>query len=86
MRPSPTPFSFFFLADTDTDDTALRRTLQSLAYGKKRVLRKVPARKDVHDGGVFQFNADFVVAFRVHINSTQIKETVRPLPHFKFSN
>ena len=62
-----------------TEDADLRRTLQSLACGKKRVLRKVPVGKDVNDGDVFQFNADFTdAAFRVHINSIQVKETVRP--------
>ncbi|KAI0785913.1 Cullin family-domain-containing protein [Abortiporus biennis] len=61
---------------TRIDDAELRRTLQSLACGKKRVLRKHPLGKDVHDGDVFHFNADFVdPAYRVHINSIQVKET-----------
>jgi cullin 4 len=40
------------------------------------VLKKQPAGKDVNDGDVFLFNADFTdTAFRVHINSIQVKET-----------
>lgn len=58
----------------------LRRTLQSLACGKKRVLRKQPLGKDVNDDDVFYFNPDFTdPAHRVHINSIQVKETVRVL-------
>ena len=50
--------------------------MQSLACGKKRVLRKQPHGKDVNDDDVFVFNADFTdPAFRVHINSIQVKET-----------
>lgn len=60
------------------EDGELRRTLQSLACGKKRVLKKQPSGKDVNDGDLFLFNADFTdAAFRVHINSIQVKETVR---------
>ena len=60
------------------DDSELRRTLQSLAAGKKRVLKKRPTGKDVNDDDVFIFNADFTdPAYRVHINSIQVKETVR---------
>ncbi|KAL1738064.1 hypothetical protein HDZ31DRAFT_78664, partial [Schizophyllum fasciatum] len=56
------------------DDDELRRTLQSLACGKKRVLIKVPPGKDVRDGDVFQFNADFADnQRRVHINTIQAK-------------
>lgn len=60
------------------DDAELRRTLQSLALGKKRVLRKVPMGKEVNDDDVFHFNADFTdPRYQVHINSIQVKETVR---------
>lgn len=60
------------------EDSELRRTLQSLACGKKRVLKKQPPGKDVNDGDLFLFNTDFAdTAFRVHINSIQVKETVR---------
>ncbi|KAI0078540.1 Cullin-domain-containing protein [Panus rudis PR-1116 ss-1] len=61
---------------TRIEDGELRRTLQSLACGKKRVLRKQPLGKDVHDDDVFHFNADFTdPAYRVHINTIQVKET-----------
>ncbi|THH31569.1 hypothetical protein EUX98_g2606 [Antrodiella citrinella] len=61
---------------TGIEDGELRRTLQSLALGKKRVLKKQPMGKDVLDTDVFVFNADFVdAAHRVHINSIQVKET-----------
>ncbi len=65
-----------------TEDAELRRTLQSLACGKKRVLKKLPAGKDVNDEDVFHFNLDFTdPQFRVHINSIQVKETVRTTVH-----
>ncbi|PCH33173.1 Cullin-domain-containing protein [Wolfiporia cocos MD-104 SS10] len=61
---------------TRMDDAELRRTLQSLALGKKRVLRKTPVGKDVNDGDVFSFHADFTdPRYAVHINSIQVKET-----------
>ncbi|KAJ8515287.1 hypothetical protein ONZ45_g7267 [Pleurotus djamor] len=59
------------------DDDELRRTLQSLACGKLKVLKKVPHGKDVGDRDVFKFNADFSDArAKVHINSIQAKVTV----------
>ncbi|KAI0344167.1 Cullin-domain-containing protein [Trametopsis cervina] len=61
---------------TQMEDGELRRILQSLACGKKRVLKKQPPGKDVNDGDIFFFNADFTDhAYRVHINSIQVKET-----------
>jgi len=61
------------------DDAELRRTLQSLACGKKRVLQKRPAGKDVCDGDVFEFNDAFTDSHtKVHINTIQVKETVCP--------
>ncbi|KAH9836648.1 Cullin-domain-containing protein [Rhodofomes roseus] len=61
---------------TRMDDAELRRTLQSLALGKKRVLRKAPMGKEVDDDDVFHFNADFTdPRYQVHINSIQVKET-----------
>jgi len=59
------------------DGAELRRTLQSLACGKKKVLRKVPPGRDVGDGDVFRFNADFEdPRAKVHINSIQAKVSV----------
>lgn len=58
-------------------DADLRRTLQSLACGKKKILRKDPAGRDVNDTDVFRFNAGFQdERYHVHINSIQSKETV----------
>ncbi|KIL57743.1 hypothetical protein M378DRAFT_188384 [Amanita muscaria Koide BX008] len=56
------------------DDAELRRTLQSLACGKKRVLKKIPPGRDVNDGDSFRFNPDFDDPRpKVHINSIQAK-------------
>jgi len=55
----------------------LRRTLQSLACGKKKVLKKVPPGRDVDDDDVFRFNADFMdPRSKIHINSIQAKVSV----------
>ncbi|KIM81855.1 hypothetical protein PILCRDRAFT_821213 [Piloderma croceum F 1598] len=61
---------------TGMEDKELRRTLQSLACGNKKVLKKRPVGKDVGDEDVFYFNADFTdPRAKVHINSIQSKET-----------
>ncbi|KAI0249475.1 Cullin-4B [Lactifluus subvellereus] len=61
---------------TDIEDAELRRTLQSLACGKKKVLKKRPAGKDVNDEDVFLFNDAFEdPRAKVHINSIQVKGT-----------
>jgi hypothetical protein len=55
----------------------LRCTLQSLACGKKKVLKKRPVGKEVNDEDVFVFNNAFDdPRAKVHINSIQVKETV----------
>lgn len=60
-----------------TEDSELRRTLQSLACGKARVLHKTPKSKDVEDGDKFSCNDDFKhKLFRIKINQIQMKETV----------
>uniref|UniRef100_A0AAQ4NVI4 Cullin 4B n=1 Tax=Gasterosteus aculeatus aculeatus TaxID=481459 RepID=A0AAQ4NVI4_GASAC len=62
---------------TGIEDSELRRTLQSLACGKARVLHKVPKSKDVEDGDKFSCNDDFKhKLFRIKINQIQMKETV----------
>ncbi|XP_059323103.1 cullin-4A isoform X2 [Ammospiza nelsoni] len=62
---------------TGVEDSELRRTLQSLACGKARVLIKNPKGKDVEDGDKFIFNGDFKhKLFRIKINQIQMKETV----------
>lgn len=63
-----------------TEDSELRRTLQSLACGKARVLTKIPKSKDVEDGDKFSCNDDFKhKLFRIKINQIQMKETVQVL-------
>ncbi|KAJ8348761.1 hypothetical protein SKAU_G00273500 [Synaphobranchus kaupii] len=62
---------------TGIEDSELRRTLQSLACGKARVLSKIPKSKDVEDGDKFSCNDDFRhKLFRIKINQIQMKETV----------
>lgn len=62
------------------EEGELRRTLQSLACGKARVLNKNPRGKDVEDGDRFNFNDDFKhKLFRIKINQIQMKETVKIL-------
>ena len=60
------------LADID-----LRRTLQSLACGKQKVLKKKPVGPDVNDSDTFYFNDDYTnPRYQVKIDSIQVKETV----------
>uniref|UniRef100_A0A4W3I850 Cullin-4B n=1 Tax=Callorhinchus milii TaxID=7868 RepID=A0A4W3I850_CALMI len=62
---------------TGIEDGELKRTLQSLACGKARVLNKAPKGKDVEDGDKIIFNDDFKhKLFRIKINQIQMKETV----------
>ncbi|KAL1493326.1 hypothetical protein ABEB36_011401 [Hypothenemus hampei] len=69
--------SFDYIKDvTNIEDGELRRTLQSLACGKARVLLKNPKGRDVQDEDHFRFNADFTnKLFRIKINQIQMKET-----------
>jgi len=61
---------------TNIEDGELRRTLQSLACGKARVLTKIPKGKDINDGDRFSYNKDFTNAlFKIKINQIQLKET-----------
>ncbi|KAH7907189.1 Cullin-4B [Hygrophoropsis aurantiaca] len=61
---------------TMMEESELKRTLQSLACGNKKVLKKRPVGKDVHDDDAFYFNAEFTdPRAKVHINSIQVKET-----------
>ena len=62
-------------------DTELRRTLLSLASGKKRVLKKLPPGREVKDDDKFTINEQFRDPLHtVHINSIQVKETVYLVP------
>lgn len=57
-------------------DDELKRTLQSLACAKWRVLTKFPKGKEVNPGDRFTINSTFEhKAFRVKINTIQLKET-----------
>ncbi|XP_067949254.1 cullin-4B-like [Watersipora subatra] len=61
---------------TGIDDVELKRTLQSLACGKARVLHKVPKGKEVDDSDSFVFADDFKhKLFKIKINQVQMKET-----------
>ncbi|XP_061385671.1 cullin-4A [Danaus plexippus] len=61
---------------TNIEEGELRRTLQSLACGKARVLMKTPRGRDVQDRDHFAFNGDFTnKLFRIKINQIQMKET-----------
>uniref|UniRef100_A0A7N0ZRY4 Cullin-4 n=1 Tax=Kalanchoe fedtschenkoi TaxID=63787 RepID=A0A7N0ZRY4_KALFE len=62
---------------TGIEDKELRRTLQSLACGKVRVLLKEPKGKDVGDDDVFLFNESLTAPlYRIKVNAIQMKETV----------
>lgn len=61
---------------TRIEDGELRRTLQSLACGKERVLMKIPKGKEVEDSDEFTVNNKYSnPKFRVKINSIQLRET-----------
>lgn len=63
-------------------DGELRRTLQSLACGKARVISKIPRGREVDDKDKFQFNNEFTnKLFRIKINQIQMKETVSPISY-----
>ncbi|RAL50260.1 hypothetical protein DM860_007934 [Cuscuta australis] len=62
---------------TGIEDKELRRTLQSLACGKVRVLQKTPKGRDVEDDDTFMFNDQFTAPlYRIKVNAIQLKETV----------
>jgi len=61
----------------DLDREDLERTVQSLALGKKRVLLKRPATKEIDDDDEILFNKNFEDKGRnVRINTIQVQETV----------
>lgn len=58
------------------DDVELKRTLQSLACAKYRVLSKTPRGKEVETSDTFSINANFTdPKYRIKINQIQAKET-----------
>ena len=63
------------LAATGIAPDELKVTLQSLACGKVRVLRKEPKGRDVEEGDKFFFEDQFKQPlFRIKINSIQMRE------------
>lgn len=61
---------------TKIDPVELKRTLQSLACGKVRVLCKEPRSKDVFETDNFIFNSKFKHhLYKIKINQVQLKET-----------
>jgi cullin-4 len=63
------------LRATSVDAGELKVTLQSLACGKVRVLRKEPKGRDVADSDAFFFDTSFKhQLFRIKINSIQMRE------------
>lgn len=61
---------------TSLSDAELKRTLQSLACGKYRVLTKSPKGREVNDTDTFSFNSSFTdPKMRIKINQIQLKET-----------
>ncbi|KAK4743694.1 hypothetical protein SAY87_010006 [Trapa incisa] len=62
---------------TGIEDKELRRTLQSLACGKMKVIQKHPKGRDVEDDDSFEFNEAFTASlYRIKVNAIQMKETV----------
>jgi len=63
---------------TGIDEVELKRTLQSLACGKARVLQKTPKGKDVNETDKFHYNSEFKHRLiRIKINQIQMKESVQ---------
>ncbi|RMZ75241.1 hypothetical protein DV738_g5579, partial [Chaetothyriales sp. CBS 135597] len=61
---------------TALPDAELRRTLQSLACAKYRVLTKHPRGREIDDKDTFTYNAGFSdTKLRIKINQIQLKET-----------
>jgi cullin 4 len=59
------------------DHLELKRTLQSLACGKFRVLQKQPRGREVSPGDNFIFNDEFNDRlYRIRISQVQMRETV----------
>ena len=75
--PATFSLSFSDLSNaTGLPDAELKRTLQSLACAKYRVLTKTPKGREVSNTDTFTFNASFAdQKMRVKINQIQLKET-----------
>ena len=63
-------------ASAGLSDAEIKRTLQSLACARYRVLSKSPKGRDVNSTDTFAFNANFQdPKLRIKINQIQLKET-----------
>ena len=63
-------------AATKLPDVEIKRTLQSLACARYRVLTKSPKGKEVNPTDTFTLNANFTdPKYRIKINQVQLKET-----------
>lgn len=61
---------------TNLPDAEIKRTLQSLACAKYKVLTKTPKGREVNETDTFTYNEKFTDSrFRVKINQIQLKET-----------
>jgi hypothetical protein len=76
-KPAEEPVTYSELKSaTKLQDGELKRTLQSLACARYRVLTKVPKGKDVNETDKFLVNMSFTDAkYRIKINQIQLKET-----------
>ncbi|KAK3111468.1 hypothetical protein LTR53_013255 [Teratosphaeriaceae sp. CCFEE 6253] len=64
------------LTETGLPEAEVKRTLQSLACAKLRLLTKHPKGKDINETDTFSINTDFShPKYRVKINQVQLKET-----------
>ena len=63
------------MIECDTDDAELQRTLQSLACGKRRVLKKRPAGRDVNKTDRFIFDADAVAVAPTRVGNSSLLGT-----------
>ncbi|MCP9263411.1 Cullin-4A [Dirofilaria immitis] len=61
---------------TKIEKSELERTMQSLACGKLRVLKKMPRGKDIESNDLFAFNPECnEKLYRIRISQVQMKET-----------
>jgi len=61
---------------TGIESSELKRTLQSLACGRARVITKTPKSKDINETDTFHFAKDFKhKLYKIKINQIQFKET-----------
>lgn len=76
-HPDSEQISYQYLkSETSLADAELKRTLQSLACAKYRVLTKHPKGRDVNETDTFTFNSSFSdPKMRIKINQIQLKET-----------